>query len=207
MSICSQRPPVLGHVRLAIVDLSPDGIQPFHDPADQIHAVVNGELYDYDRLRAQMLAETDYRFRGRSDSEIVVALYKHYGLSFLEKLRGEFSVCLYDARSQVFVAARDRYGIKPLFWSVVDGRLLVAAEAKALVPLGWKPEWDVRAIRDASWVSGAETLFRGVSKVSVLSDHANYRSTRGSHVFIGSARALLDLQGLRGDRAASVLGD
>lgn len=127
-----------------------------------MHAVVNGELYDYDRIRADLLEKTAYTFKGRSDCEIVIALYKYYGLSFLSHLRGEFALVLYDERSQLFVAARDRYGVKPLFWTIVDGRLLVAAEAKAFLPLGWQPEWDVRSLMDAGWRCDQRTVFKGV---------------------------------------------
>ncbi|EON67269.1 asparagine synthase (glutamine-hydrolyzing) [Coniosporium apollinis CBS 100218] len=155
----------LGHVRLAINDLTPDGAQPFHDDEDTIHAVVNGELYDHEAIRADLATKTSYKFKGRSDCEIVIALYKYYGLSFLSHLRGEFALCLYDSRTQFFVAARDRYGIKPLFWTRQDGRLLVAAEAKAFLPLGWRPEWDVKSLLDAGWNHDERTLFKGVAKI------------------------------------------
>ena len=136
-----------------------------HDADNTIHAVVNGEIYDYDRIRDGLAQQFDYQFQGHSDSELVVALYKHYGTSFLERLRGEFAFCLYDSKSQLLIAARDRYGIKPLFWTIVDGRLLIAAEAKAFLPLGWKPQWDVRALVDGSWQFGCQSLFSGVQKV------------------------------------------
>lgn len=126
---------------------------------------MNGELYDDDRLRSEISQNFHYKFKGRSDCEIVIALYKHYGLTFLDKLRGEFSLCLYDARSDFFVAARDRYGIKPLFWTRQNGRLLIAAEAKAFLALGWKPEWDVKSIMETGWNHGDRTLFKGVSKI------------------------------------------
>jgi asparagine synthase (glutamine-hydrolysing) len=155
----------LGHCRLAINDLTPDGHQPMHDADNHIHAVVNGELYDYDRIRAHLCERFNYEFRGHSDSELVIALYKQYGSSFLEQLRGEFALCLYDSRAQYFIAARDRYGIKPLFWTIVNGRLLLAAEAKAFLPLGWEPEWDVRSLADDGWHFGCRTLFKGVQKV------------------------------------------
>lgn len=129
--------------------------------------MVNGELYDYEDIRKDLEETTDYRFRGHSDCEIVIALYKYYGLSFLSKLRGEFALCLYDSRTQFFVAARDRYGIKPLFWTIVDGRLLIAAEAKAFLALGWKPEWDVKSLLDAGWNHDERTLFIGVQKVAL----------------------------------------
>ncbi|KAF2650047.1 asparagine synthetase [Lophiostoma macrostomum CBS 122681] len=155
----------LGHVRLAINDLSPDGAQPFHDGEDMVHAVVNGEIYDHEALRASLQGKTDYKFKGRSDCEVVVALYKYYGLSFLSKLRGEFALCIYDARTQLFIAARDRYGIKPMFYTQTNGRLLLAAEAKAFLPLGWEPEWDVGSLKDAGWNHDVRTLFKGVGKV------------------------------------------
>jgi asparagine synthase (glutamine-hydrolysing) len=84
--------PALGHVRLSINDLSPDGAQPFHSPNGKIHAVVNGEFYDYDRIRKEIEDTTGYVFRSRSDSEIVIALYMHHGLNFVHYLRGEFAV-------------------------------------------------------------------------------------------------------------------
>ena len=95
----------------------------------------------------------------------MIALYTHYGTSFLRYLRGEFALCLYDSRTQFFITVKESYGIKPLFWTVVDGRLLIAAEAKAFLPLGWKPEWDVRAFADEGWYTGCCTLFKRVQKV------------------------------------------
>lgn len=150
---------------MAINDLSPDGEQPFHDVDNSIHAVVNGELYDHDRIREEMTRDFGYKFKSHSDCEIVIALYKHYGTSFLRHLRGEFALALYDSRTHFFMAARDRYGIKPLFWTVVDGRLLIAAEAKAFLPLGWKPEWDVKSLLDGGWNHDQRTLFQTVYKV------------------------------------------
>ncbi|KAK0337138.1 hypothetical protein LTR59_012161 [Friedmanniomyces endolithicus] len=164
--------PALGHVRLSINDLSPSAAQPFHSPAHGIHAVVNGEFYDYDAIRARLETETQYPFTSRSDSEIIIALYLHYGLNFTEHLRGEFACVLWDERREVFVAVRDRYGIKPLFWTIQDDghgaggkRLLVAAEMKAFLPLGWEPEWDVRSLKDAGWNHDTRTLFKGVQKI------------------------------------------
>lgn len=155
----------MGHCRLAINDLSPDGHQPLHSSNGHIHAVVNGEIYDYDRLRAELSHQFGYVFRGRCDSELVLALYEIYGMSCLSKLRGEFALCLYDASKQYFVAVRDRYGIKPLFWTVVGSRLLISAEAKGFLPLGWKPEWDVKSIQEAGWNHDQRTLFKNVRKV------------------------------------------
>ena len=106
-----------------------------------------------------------YDFKGHSDCEVVIALYMKYGYDFLAKLRGEFAVCLYDSNSKVFLAARDRYGIKPLFWTTVDHHLLFCSEAKGFLPFGWKPKWDVRSLINDSWLHNEKTLFQGVRKV------------------------------------------
>ena len=115
-----------------------------------------------------MIEKIGYRFMGTSDCELVLALYKCYGLSFLSHLRGEFSLCLYDSKNELFIAVRDRHGIKPLFWTIQDGELLVAAEMKALVPLGWKPEWDVDNILNGGFQVGSGAVFKNVQKVCVL---------------------------------------
>lgn len=134
--------------------------------------MVNGEFYDYDRIRKELEDETGYVFRSRSDSEIVIALYIHHGMNFVHYLRGEFAVVLWDEEAQFFCAVRDRYGIKPLFWTVQPDplhqdqqRLLVAAEMKAFLPLGWAPEWDVRSLKDAGWNHDERTIFKGISKI------------------------------------------
>jgi asparagine synthase (glutamine-hydrolysing) len=158
----------LAHCRLSINDLSAAGRQPLHSNDNQIHAVVNGEIYDYDRLRHECETMHNYSFQSDSDSELVVALYKIYGApDFLTHLRGEFAFVLYDEREGAgrVIAARDRYGIKPLVYTCVGSKLLVASEAKAFLPMGWKPRWDVRAIAHAGWMFDDRTLFRGVCKV------------------------------------------
>lgn len=158
----------LAHCRLSINDLSSAGRQPLHSSDNRIHAVVNGEIYDYDRLRHECETRHHYPFQSDSDSELVLALYSIHGApDFLTHLRGEFAFVLYDARHGAarVIAARDRYGIKPLVYTRLGSKLLVASEAKAFLPLGWKPRWDVRAIADAGWMCDDRTLFRGVRKL------------------------------------------
>ena len=115
----------LGHNRLAIVDLNPEGEQPFHDIEGDVHAVVNGELYGYEAIRERLIAK-GYQFKSKCDSEIAIYLYKEHGLSFLSHLRGEFSLVLYDSKSQMVIAGCDRYAIKPLYYTIHDGSLLVS---------------------------------------------------------------------------------
>jgi asparagine synthase (glutamine-hydrolysing) len=158
-------------VRLSINDLSADGAQPFHSPDGKIHVVVNGEFYDYDRIRKEIEDTTGYVFRSKSDSEIVIALYMQHGLNFVQHLRGEFAVVLFDENEQHLIALRDRFGIKPLFWTIQEDsktherKLLIAAEMKAFLPLGWEPEWDVRSLKDAGWNHDERTIFKDVQKV------------------------------------------
>ena len=89
--------------------------------------MVNGEIYDYDRLRLETVEKCGYQFKGGSDCELLLALYQHYGTSFVSHLCGEFALCLYDSQRELFIVVRDRYGIKPFFWTIIDGELLVAA--------------------------------------------------------------------------------
>ncbi|KAK1727961.1 hypothetical protein CaCOL14_009965 [Colletotrichum acutatum] len=159
----------LGHARLSIIDLSPTGLQPLHSEDEKIHVIVNGEIYDHVAIRGRCTAEFDYNFSGRSDSEVILALYQHHGApEFFEHLRGEFAFVLYDERSGDVIAARDRFGIKPLFWTYSSGappNLLIASEMKGFLPMEWKPEWDVDAICSGAAVLGEGTLFKGVKKV------------------------------------------
>ncbi len=193
--------PALGHNRLDINDLSPAGSQPLHSTDNSVHAVVNGEIYDYENLRAEMEEKIDYKFQGTSDSELVLALYKHYGLSFLSHIRGEFSICLFDSERELFVAIRDRYGIKPLFWTIQNGELLLAAEMKAFLPLGWKPEWDVKSIVGGDFQIGNQTIFKKVQKVG-----RRYDICGVCLIFSGPPRSHPDLQMLRYCERTAVLG-
>jgi asparagine synthase (glutamine-hydrolysing) len=130
----------LGHVRLAVIDVG-GGAQPLANEDGAIVAVVNGEFYGYEAIRRD-LANRGHRLSTQSDSETAVHLYEDHGLDFLSHLRGEFALLLWDSRRQRLVAARDRYGAKPLVWRHDGRRLLAASEAKALFPLGVVPAWD-----------------------------------------------------------------
>jgi asparagine synthase (glutamine-hydrolysing) len=153
---------------LAINDLTPDGEQPLHSPDGLVHAVVNGEIYDYDAVRAHITSVSSYPFKGHSDSELVIALYLIYGRSFLSHLRGEFALVIYDQRTRSFLAVRDRYGIKPLFWRREGTTVMIASEMKAFLEMGWEAEWDVGSIVDGGWGQDVRTVFKGVQKVSLL---------------------------------------
>ncbi|KAJ7680738.1 putative asparagine synthase [Mycena polygramma] len=153
----------LGHVRLSIIDLE-HGKQPLSDDTETVHCVVNGELYDYATIRAD-LQSTGAKFKTESDSELVLQLYKQYGLALTSHLRGEFAFVLYDQKRQLILAARDRFGIKPLYYTRVGGRLLVASEIKAFLPFGFQARWNVESIVHQGEYADDRTIFQGVYKL------------------------------------------
>jgi len=121
----------LGHARLAIMDPSPAGHQPMANEDGQVLLVANGEIYNSAGLRADC-ERRGHAFRSRSDCEVLLHLYEDEGADFLPRLNGMFAVALWDARQRRLVLARDRLGIKPLYWREQDGWLAFASELKAL---------------------------------------------------------------------------
>ena len=123
----------LGFHRLAIMGLSPEGMQPFHLGGDM--AVCNGELYGFRPVKRQ-LEEKGYRFASDSDCEIILPLWREYGVKMFEKLDAEFAMVIYDSASDSLIAARDPIGIRPLFYGYLsDGGIIFASEAKNLIGL------------------------------------------------------------------------
>lgn len=123
----------LGHCRLAIIDLSDAGHQPMSDPEGRCWITFNGEIYNYLEL-AEELRGLGYRFRGQSDTEVLLAAYCQWGEACLERLRGMFAFAIWDERERSLFAARDRLGIKPFhYWTDRQGRLVFASELKALL--------------------------------------------------------------------------
>lgn len=125
----SAGPAALGIYRLPIVDIA-GGAQPLSDPEGEIHVVCNGEIYNHEALRKARFP--DIAFKSRSDAEVIVALYKRYGINGWNWLQGMFSFVLYDGRTREIFAARDRYGIKPLYYAEAQGALYFASEIKSL---------------------------------------------------------------------------
>lgn len=130
----------LGHVRLAIVDKSDAGKQPMHH-VDGLHSVANGEIYNYPQLRSQM--EGEVNFLSNCDSEIVLHGHANQGVDFLKKLNGMFAFALYDEPKKQLILARDRLGIKPLYYTVYNGALIFASEIKAIFGGIDATEWEI----------------------------------------------------------------
>jgi asparagine synthase (glutamine-hydrolysing) len=156
----------LGHARLAIIDLQ-TGDQPLANEDEQIHVVVNGEFYDFERIRSELEAR-GHRFRTRSDSEIVLHLYEEYGAHCVHHLRGEFAFVLWDARQRRLLAVRDRFGIKPLYYADLGGTLAFASEVKALRAAGLQPRWDHETFAQMATLGTYlpdRSLFEGVRQI------------------------------------------
>ena len=120
----------LGHARLSIIDLA-GGSQPVHNEDGSIQLVLNGEIFNYVELRARLVCQ-GHRFYTQSDTEVIVHLYEEHGDDFVSHLNGQFAIALWDAGRRRLVLARDRVGIRPLFYTTLKDRLLFASEVKAL---------------------------------------------------------------------------
>lgn len=156
----------LGHTRLALVDAE-GGAQPIANEDGSMACVVSGELYDDAHLR-RMLESRGHRFRTRSDSELVVHLYEEHGDAFVNHLRGEFAIAIWDGRRKRLVCARDRFGVRPLVWARGPFGVAVASEAKALFELGVEPRWDEGSLwmsMSAQYTLPNRTVFAGVAQV------------------------------------------
>jgi len=123
----------MSHARLTIIDLNEErGRQPRASQDKQVWLVHNGEFYDFQRIRANLVA-TGARFASKSDSEIILHLYPRYGLEkTLEQLRGEFAFALFDKRQDCLYLVRDRFGIKPLYWTQTPDGIVYGSELKVL---------------------------------------------------------------------------
>ncbi|MBI4437323.1 MAG: asparagine synthase (glutamine-hydrolyzing) [Candidatus Omnitrophica bacterium] len=121
----------LGHTRLSIVDLD-TGRQPLFNEEGSVTLVFNGEIYNYKEMRERLM-KRGHRFSTKTDSEVIVHAYEEYGESCLEDLNGMFAFAVWDSIQQKVFLARDRLGIKPLYYTIVNGKLLFASELKALL--------------------------------------------------------------------------
>ena len=157
----------LGSCRLSIIDLSPKGRMPMHNGNETLWIVFNGEIYNYQELR-QELAAKGHSFRSKTDTEVILKAYEQWGASCVERLNGEFAFCIYDTIRKTLFLARDRLGIKPLFY-LHKGAFAFSSEIKALLlhPAA-KREMDwhsLGAYLSFRYVPGEQTIIRDVKKL------------------------------------------
>jgi asparagine synthase (glutamine-hydrolysing) len=122
----------LGHRRLAIIDLSPLGHQPMANEDASVVITFNGEIYNHQVLRVELEAK-GHKFHSQSDTEAIIHAYEEWGTDCVKRFNGMFAFAIWDKPRQRLVLARDRYGIKPLYWYCKDGLLLFASEIKAIL--------------------------------------------------------------------------
>jgi len=159
----------LGHRRLSIVDLSPAGHQPMTSADGRFVITFNGEIYNFREMCVELEA-CGVRFRGHSDTEVMLESFARYGVAAtLQRLIGMFSMALWDRRERTLTLVRDRLGIKPLYWRYDGGLFIFGSELKALrAHPGWAPEIDrgaVAAFLRHNHVPAPHSIYRGVQKL------------------------------------------
>ncbi|MEE9406235.1 MAG: asparagine synthase (glutamine-hydrolyzing), partial [Candidatus Aenigmarchaeota archaeon] len=156
----------LGHNRLSIIDLSEKARQPMESEDGSMVMVCNGEIYNFRELRKELEKES-HRFSSDSDSEVIVHAYEEWGPKFLDRLRGVFALAVYDRKRGLLVVARDRLGVKPLYYHFDDSKFIFASEIKAILEYRKFP-LDKESLDDFftfQYVLAPKTLFGGVRKL------------------------------------------
>src|SRR5919112_4004371 len=157
----------LAHRRLSIVDLA-TGSQPLGNEDGTIQIVFNGEIYNHADLRPELEA-AGHRYHTRCDTEAIVHAYEEWGDDCVHRFRGMFAFALWDAPRRRLLLARDRLGIKPLYWTVRDNRLIFGSEIKAILASGLvQPQANESGLPEllgTRYLLGEETLFKGIHKL------------------------------------------
>ena len=158
----------LGHRRLSIIDLSAAGHQPMRNEDGTVWIIFNGEIYNFAELRDDLIAR-GHTFASHTDTETIIHGYEEYGADVVDRLRGMFAFAIYDVRRDRMLLARDRVGIKPLYFTTAGGALSFASEIKALLALPDVPKrLDGEALREYlafGKVMAPATMFEGISKL------------------------------------------
>lgn len=156
-----------GMRRLSIIDLK-NGWQPIYNEDESVVVVLNGEIYNFKEIR-EALTEKGHIFKTLSDTEVIVHLYEEYGNEFIHHLNGMFSFCLYDRNEDLFIVARDRIGIKPLYYSLLNNKLYFASEIKSILACEDFPRLvdkvGMNHYLSFNYVPQPFTLFKNVKKI------------------------------------------
>jgi asparagine synthase (glutamine-hydrolysing) len=159
----------LGHNRLAIIDVSEDGQEPMTNEDGTVWLVFNGEIYNFQDLRAR-LEPRGHRFRSRTDAEVIIHLYEDMGPSCIKEMNGIFAFAILDLKRDLLLLARDPIGVKPLFYAATPDHFLFGSEIKAILAASLaSPSVNWKAVSDFFtylYVPGPETAFNGIRQVS-----------------------------------------
>jgi asparagine synthase (glutamine-hydrolysing) len=156
----------LSNARLSIIDIE-GGHQPQHNEEGTVHVTYNGEIYNFQALRSE-LEKLGHRFSTKSDTEVIVHGYEQYGDAFIQRLNGMFAIALWDSGKKRLLLARDRMGIKPLYYALEGDRLLFGSEMKALLQANLKRSVDCQAlysILNVGYIPGSRTLMEAIRKL------------------------------------------
>lgn len=157
----------LGHTRLSIIDPNPEGHQPMTDSSGRYHIIFNGEIYNYRVLRKSLLSE-GVEFNSETDTEVLLNLYIQKGKGCLYMINGFFSFAIYDKEEGSLFIARDRMGIKPLYYLKDQDRVLFASEMKSIIEYGIEKEIDYTALYtylQLNYIPAPKTIFQDVKKL------------------------------------------
>jgi len=160
----------LGHRRLSILDLSEQGNQPMKILDGRMVITYNGEIYNFKEIREE-LEKKGHNFRSNCDGEVIVHAYEEYGVNCLHMFNGMFAICLYDINKRQLFLARDRIGIKPLYYYLNDGELIFCSEIKGILQHPIKREIN-KSVLDKfiaiRYIPGEKTIFNNIFSFSVF---------------------------------------
>src|SRR6476469_5661127 len=175
----------LGHRRLSIIDLS-TGDQPLSNEDGTVWTVFNGEIYNFAEVRRELVAH-GHQFRTGSDTEVIVHGYEQWGARCVEKFRGMFAFAVWDARARRLLLARDRVGVKPLYYAELPGKGIVfGSELKSLledpeVPRQWRPD-AIDAYLTLLYIPAPATIYQGIHKLEpghvLVAENGTIRTSR-----------------------------
>ena len=158
----------LAHCRLAIIDLSAAGRQPMENEDGSVRITFNGEIYNFQELRRDLLA-AGHKFRSQTDTEVIVHAYEQWGRACVERLRGIFAFAIWDENKQSLLIARDRLGVKPLYFRIQGDELAFASEPRALIAMpGVSAALDVSAALQFlrySYTTGSQSIYTGIRRL------------------------------------------
>ena len=158
----------LGHKRLSFLDLSENGKQPMASTDRKVWITFNGEIYNFLELKSEL--KSDYHFQSNTDTEVLIAAYQKWGIDMVKRLKGMFAFALVDLDLQQTFLVRDRFGIKPLYYSFQESGLYFGSELKAILASGdYKKEIDFSAFADFfvyRYIPSPKTIWKGINKLA-----------------------------------------